>query len=368
MSAELRVEYDDPRETTRHRKAGALEKRAADNGLPVFNGESWEEHVSAWIQLEDVADDCSWRLASIAASLHRIYKSQAAEKFAQEVKSNKRTINLFSQVYRTFQSGSILPNLRWSHYLFATQYADDPIAAIEEASTKDWSSYHFYKVLRGLAQPELPAPAAPVELPEDRCQLIQSDVTDAASQIETESVDAIITDPPYPEEYLHVYEKLAALASEVLKPGGSLLVMVGQSYLPQILASMTPHIRYHWTVSYLTPGGQAAQLWQRKVNTFWKPVLWFVKGDYTGRWIGDVAKSAVNDNDKRFHEWGQSESGMADLIERFTQPGDLILDPFLGGGTTGVVALKLDRRFIGVDSDPAAIETAGQRIATDVLG
>ena len=177
-----------------------------------------------------------------------------------------------------------------------------------------------------------------------------------------DSIDYIITDLPYGEAYLHLYGELAALASRVLRPGGSLLAMTGQSYLPEILTLMTQHMDYHWTVAYLTPGGQAPQIWRRKVNAFWKPVLWFVKGEYKGDWIGDVAQSAQND--KRFHEWGQSESGMADLIDRFSYPGDLILDPFMGGGTTGVVALKMGRRFIGIESDSDAFAATQERIYT----
>jgi hypothetical protein len=197
----------------------------------------------------------------------------------------------------------------------------------------------------------------------DRYKLILGDIAEACQQIEDDSIDVIITDPPYPKEYLPLYEILAKEAARILKPGGSLIVMVGQSYLPEILSLTTPHIRYHWAVSYLTPGGQSAQIWHRKVNTFWKPLLWFVKGEYSGEWIGDVAKSAVNDNDKRFHNWGQSESGMAEIIERFSMPGQTILDPFLGGGTTAVVALELGRYFIGIDQDPAAIQTTLKRLS-----
>jgi site-specific DNA-methyltransferase (adenine-specific) len=197
---------------------------------------------------------------------------------------------------------------------------------------------------------------------DDRCKLFTGDLESAGAAIEDASVDIIITDPPYPREYLPVYEKLARLGARVLKPGGSMLVMVGQSYLFDIGALMTPHLRYHWTVGYMTPGGQAAQLWQRRVNSFWKPVLWFVNGEYEGDWVGDVAKSDVNDNDKRFHKWGQSESGIADLVNKFTYPGQLILDPFVGGGTTGVVAVNMQRRFIGIDIDPEAIENTRQRL------
>lgn len=216
-------------------------------------------------------------------------------------------------------------------------------------------------VARRRAAREMP----PLDLPADaRCRLFVADVAGMADRLAPGSVDCIVTDPPYPRQFLPVYADLARTAARILKPGGSCLVMVGQSYLPEIIAAMTPHLRYHWTVAYLTPGGQATQLWDRKVNTFWKPVLWFVNGEHAGDWVGDVCRSSPNDNDKRFHHWGQSESGMADLVRRFTAAGQTILDPFLGGGTTGVVAVDLGRLFVGADIDAKAVETAQARLAT----
>jgi len=197
----------------------------------------------------------------------------------------------------------------------------------------------------------------------DRYKLIKSAIDKLASELEPESVDVIITDPPYPAEYLSTYSDLADIAEYALKPGGSLFAMVGQSYLPEIMNRLGECLTYNWTLAYLTPGGQAVQVWQRKVNTFWKPVLWYVKGDYSGGWLGDVAKSSTNDNDKRFHHWGQSESGMADLITRCSNAGDTILDPFCGGGTTGVVSVMLNRLFVGADIDEKCIEVSKIRLA-----
>jgi site-specific DNA-methyltransferase (adenine-specific) len=119
---------------------------------------------------------------------------------------------------------------------------------------------------------------------------------------------------------------------------------------------MSKHLKYRWTLAYMTPGGQAVQQWQAKVNTFWKPILLFGEAD---EWFGDVATSKAND--KRFHGWGQSESGMVDLVDRLTKPGDLICDPFIGAGTTAVAALASGRRFIGCDIDPFHAETAKAR-------
>ena len=186
-------------------------------------------------------------------------------------------------------------------------------------------------------------------------------------------VDAIITDPPYPAEFLELFgvldpadqfarEGLAEVAKRILKPGGVCAVMIGQSYLPEIVARMSEALTYRWTLAYLTPGGQAVQIWDRKVNTFWKPILLFTNGPTESKdWIGDVTSSAVNDNDKNHHHWGQSESGMADLVERLTKPGQLVCDPFLGGGTTAIVCHGLGRRFIGCDLDQQCIDTTIER-------
>ena len=178
---------------------------------------------------------------------------------------------------------------------------------------------------------------------------------------EVRGLDAIICDPPYKQEFIPLYGELARLAATALKPNGVLAVMCGQSYLPEILAAMTPHIRYRWEMAYLTPGGQAVQLWDRKVNTFWKPILIFGEQADDAKWLGDVVKSDAND--KRFHEWSQSESGMGRLVEVLTDPGQLIADPFLGGGTTAVAALRLHRRIIGCDTDADMVKTAQSRVA-----
>lgn len=193
----------------------------------------------------------------------------------------------------------------------------------------------------------------------DRFKLIVGDMRERMPEIYDASIDVIITDPPYSEEYLSLYEDLAKEAARVLKPGASLIVMIGQSYVPEILALMTPHINYQWMCCYEAHGA-STQLWQRKVLTQWKPLLWFVNGEYSGEWKYDILKS--DRRDKEHHDWGQSESGMLDIVERFSVQGDIILDPFCGAGTTGLVAIATNRKFIGIDIEPLEIERTRQRI------
>lgn len=204
--------------------------------------------------------------------------------------------------------------------------------------------------------------AADVPAVAERYELHHTSFTDIRDWQRAGSIDIIVTDPPYPAEFLDLFGELGAVADHVLKPGGLAVVMVGQSYLPEIIAHLGKHLTYHWTLAYLTPGGQAVQQFQRRVNAFWKPVLVYAKGEYSGAWFADVAKSDPNDNDKEHHHWGQSASGMRDLMRRFVQPGHVVLDPFLGGGTTAVVALELGAHFIGFDIDESAITATKARI------
>ena len=180
-------------------------------------------------------------------------------------------------------------------------------------------------------------------------------------------IDTIITDPPYAAESTPLYGELARLAKVALKPDGILCVMVGHAHLPQVLAAMTEHVRYLWPIAYLTPGS-AARIWNLGINVQWKPVVLF--SPTASRLAGgrqsfcDVVKS--DSTDKRFHEWGQSESGMTRLVESVSSPGDLVCDPFLGSGTTAVACVRLGRRIIGCDIDSAQVETARARVALEL--
>lgn len=59
---------------------------------------------------------------------------------------------------------------------------------------------------------------------------------------------------------------------------------------------------------------------------------------------------------------------MCELVGLFTQPGDLVLDPFCGSGTTGVACLRLGRRFIGIEKDPKYADLARERLRAEENG
>ncbi len=162
------------------------------------------------------------------------------------------------------------------------------------------------------------------------------------------------------KKYLDLYGILAVRANEWLKDTGLLVAMCGQSYLDEIYAMLDRHLIYYWTAAYLTPG-QPTPLRQRQVNTTWKPILIFAKSKgYKGKIFGDVYTSDKNDKD--FHRWGQSVSGMYSLIKQICLPGQSILDPFCGAGTTGVAALQHGCLFDGIDLEQESVDISTGRL------
>ncbi len=197
-------------------------------------------------------------------------------------------------------------------------------------------------------------------------ELILGDMRVALWDMPENSVDAIITDPPYPHEYLHLYADLAFHAARVLRPGGVLAAMSGQVWLPNIFALVSGKgLTYRWTMAYLG-GGQSAKVWNRHVIPNWKPIVVYSKGEHGKKWFGDVAKSPAND--KRFHHWGQSLGGMVDILERLTDVGQKVLDPFMGAGATGVACALTHRAFVGIEVDPGHYNTAKERILLALHG
>lgn len=53
---------------------------------------------------------------------------------------------------------------------------------------------------------------------------------------------------------------------------------------------------------------------------------------------------------------------MRELLADFTNPGETILDPFMGSGTTGVACAKMGRKFVGIELDPKYFDIACERI------
>jgi DNA modification methylase len=197
-------------------------------------------------------------------------------------------------------------------------------------------------------------------------QLYTGDFREVLATLPPESIDAIITDPPYLAEFIPLFEQLAEHTARLLKPHGVLVVMVAHLHLPEYIHALNQHLKYRWTCAYIMDGPKASVAASRFAAA-WKPLLVYVRRDARDlRFIpSDVFYGANKTEDgleKTHHHWQQSLQGFTDIVQRFTEPGDTVLDPFLGSGTTGVACLNLNRRFIGCDNDSLAVATATQRM------
>jgi site-specific DNA-methyltransferase (adenine-specific) len=252
-----------------------------------------------------------------------------------------------------YQQAATVPEQVFEEHLTAARKSDDR-RKLTSASIMRLAKQ---QTARTWEAAEAEAVAALPDLP-DGCRVETARMEDFLPTLT--AVDAVITDPPYGEEYIPLYGTLARLAKEALAADGILAVLCGQYHLPRILSEMVAHLPYRWMVSYLCPGGRSCQIWSQKINTFWKPVLLFGAAP---AWSVDVVRSDTNDNGgKRFHKWGQGLGGMAALVRALTKPGQLVCDPFLGGGSVGIAALTQGRKFAGCDLDPNHIKTARRRL------
>lgn len=138
--------------------------------------------------------------------------------------------------------------------------------------------------------------------------------------------------------------------------------------LPTVFDYMrSNNLQYWWTIS-VKHTGVSERMHKYKVLVGWKPLLWFIKGP-----VGTQPTSMINDiNDfiaskppeenKLIHEWEQSTVEASYIIENLSVEHQLVVDPFLSHGSTGVAAVRLNRRFIGSEIDQDCYTTAADRI------
>ncbi|RFZ87931.1 site-specific DNA-methyltransferase [Shinella sp. WSJ-2] len=75
------------------------------------------------------------------------------------------------------------------------------------------------------------------------------------------------------------------------------------------------------------------------------------------------------DDGKKVHPTQKPEALLARILMASSKPGDVVLDPFFGSGTTGAVAKRLGRHFVGIEREQAYIDAARERIdAVEPLG
>jgi modification methylase len=126
----------------------------------------------------------------------------------------------------------------------------------------------------------------------------------------------------------------------------------------------------------------------RRFTNAHETMIWAAKGEKHSYTFNYEAMKALNDDLQMRSDWNlpicsgnerlkDAEGGKAhstqkpeSLLHRVivssTKPGDVVLDPFFGSGTTGAVAKRLGRHFIGIERDSEYVKVARRRIASVV--
>lgn len=182
-----------------------------------------------------------------------------------------------------------------------------------------------------------------------------------AKELPNESVPLIFTDPPYDRETLSLYGDLGQIAARVLQPGGSLICYLGQYQIAEVCQLVGRHLRLWWTLACVHTG-QSARMTEYGVVVKWKPLLWFVKDTRGDKhtFIDDLVQS---ERQKDSHAWQQGLPEAEYYISKLTLPGELVFDPFCGGGTTAVAAKRMGRRWLTCDIHEEHALIARGRIA-----
>lgn len=190
------------------------------------------------------------------------------------------------------------------------------------------------------------------------------DFRQALGDVADGSVDVVVCDPPYGDDALGLWEPLGAWAARVLRPGRVLVCYCGHLRQPEVMAALAEHLTFVWCGATVEPG-RHGRFRARRVWVGHRPWLVYAAGTYEPRgWVDDtLVAEGRGDKAAADHPWRQTLGPFQRLVEMFSSPGELVVDPMVGQGTTAVAAVAAGRRFLGSDVDPAAVAMARARLA-----
>lgn len=232
------------------------------------------------------------------------------------------------------------------------------------------------------------------------CTLYNAEAVAVVRSLPESSIDCVVKDPPYcagaVSESQRTQAKGQGLRSENLRKFGWFvgdnMGTAGLSFLLRAIAAesiriVKPHGSLltfcDWRmVSSLQPAIESAGLrfqnlvvWDKEsmgLGTGFRAqhelILHFTYGSpiYHDLGTGNVIRSPRVRKDDREHQTQKPDWLMRRLIRVVSPPEGVVLDPFMGSGSTGVAALAEGRQFIGIERDPQHFATACRRIRAAV--
>lgn len=208
-------------------------------------------------------------------------------------------------------------------------------------------------------------------------QLWQGDCLALLGNIPDGTVDAVITDPPYgislknnckngqtPKRRERSFGVVGDSDSAVARAA---IKWADERELPLIVFASpwnawegNPRNLIVWDKGGAMGGGGDIRTCLKRT---WELIQVYRNGPMNGNRDVSVWRHAMRGIDTALHICAKPVELMTRLVERFTSPGDTILDPFMGSGTTGVACVNTGRKFIGIELDAEYFKIASARIA-----
>jgi len=213
--------------------------------------------------------------------------------------------------------------------------------------------------------------------------LYLGDCMEILPTLDAGSVDAVVTDPPYGVELEETRTKhhrvVAKYASTCDRPGEVLKIVLPAIAECRRIASavaVMPGTRLLQDYpkaddigAVFFPNGAGIGRWGFICA---HPILYYGKCPFLANCIGSrpngVSATHWNRRANPQHPCEKPLKMMEWLVGRVALPGMSVLDPFMGSGTTGVAALHLRRKFIGIELDPGYFDIACKRIEDAMTG
>lgn len=165
------------------------------------------------------------------------------------------------------------------------------------------------------------------------------------------SVDCVITDPPYPDQYEELYNYQSGQIDFLQKIDCRQLIFWSARF-PFPLDYTAIHI---WDKKMGAGRAEYDRIFERNgQNGYLMFREYFINSTVAASFGHDIFTA---------HPSQKPIQLLKKMIERFTKQGDTVLDPFMGSGTTGVACVKLNRSFIGMEISPEYFSIAEKRIA-----
>jgi DNA (cytosine-5)-methyltransferase 1 len=195
---------------------------------------------------------------------------------------------------------------------------------------------------------------------DDDQNILHGDMGLLWERLKDESVKMFLSDPPYAQPEL--YGRLAELAAAKLAPGGLCLAYCEPGCLIEVTDEMRKYLDYWWCLG-VSHTGMPRYVNDRHIQNKWKPIVAFGRAPVPlpPEWLGDFLEGGGRD--KTHHRWGQPVSEARYFITRLTEAGDLVVDPFVGGGTIPLACNILGRRWLATEVDAETVAVARKRLA-----